>query len=180
MHRTKQQSVLAYIGLGSNMGDREDLLKEAVSLLHHPPSIDVICCSSLYETEPVGYVDQSKFLNMVIIARTVYSSHQLFESMVSIEKKLGRKRDIRWGPRTIDLDLLIYGSEVLETPDLVIPHPRMHERGFVLVPLKEIIAEGQPLQFEWVNVSLEKLDGKDGVMLWKKVNWHRESGLFAN
>lgn len=180
MHHGNQSSVLAFIGIGSNMGDREQLLKEAISHLHNPSAIDVVCCSSMYETEPVGYIEQAAFLNMVVAVRTTCSAHELFECMVNIEQKLGRARNIRWGPRTIDLDLLMYGDEELTSEDLIIPHPRMHERGFVLIPFQEVIVKEKLSRFESVNSSLEKLDGKGGVILWKKVNWDNELGLFAN
>jgi 2-amino-4-hydroxy-6-hydroxymethyldihydropteridine diphosphokinase len=170
----------AYLGLGSNMGERELLLQQAVNLLHQSPSVEVIRCSNIYETDPVGFVDQSLFLNMVIAVKTTLSPHELFAVMVKVEKNLGRTRHVRWGPRTIDVDLLMYEDVKLTTADLVIPHSRMHERGFVLIPLLEIIDRGQVEDLESAKSSLEKLDGKDGVVLWRQVNWHRESGHFAS
>jgi 2-amino-4-hydroxy-6-hydroxymethyldihydropteridine diphosphokinase len=178
MNSTNQQTALAYISLGSNIGDREHLLQEAITLLHQPPFIDVVSCSSIYDTEPVGYLDQSSFLNMVIAVSTTGSPHELFTAMMAVEKDLGRTRDIRWGPRTIDLDLLLYGNVELKTSELTIPHPRMHERCFVLIPLAELIEEGQAS--EGIKESIEKRCGKDGVVLWKTVNWHRELGRFVN
>ena len=124
--------------------------------------------SGIYETEPVGYVDQSAFLNMVIQIHTDLSPEALLVTLLAIENRLGRTRDLRWGPRTIDLDLLLYGDHQLTTPDLIIPHPRMHERAFVLVPLSEVLYARQDALFESISAHLEKLEGKEGVILWKK------------
>ena len=128
----------SYLSLGSNMGDRLEMLKQAVSSLKEHPSIDVLKISSLYETDPVGFTEQDPFLNMVIYLQTNLSAHELLDACQSIENELNRKREIRWGPRTIDLDILLYNHNEMNTDRLVIPHPRMHERAFVLVPLLEL------------------------------------------
>ena len=131
--------IIAYIGLGSNMGDREAHIRTAVDLLAEAGR--VVSVSSLYETEPVGYGDQEDFLNAVAQVETALSAEDLLALCGSIENRLGRLRTIAWGPRTIDLDILLYGDAVLNTPSLTVPHPRMAERKFVLAPLAEIAPE---------------------------------------
>lgn len=164
----RERSIAAYVALGSNINNREQYLQDAITALNQEPGIFVTGLSSIYETEPVGYVDQSAFLNMVVQIQTVIPAEDLLSKLLAIENRLGRKRDVRWGPRTIDLDLLLYGDEQLTTPDLIIPHPRMHERAFVLVPLLEVLYERQDAAFEFISANLEKLEGKEGVVLWKK------------
>lgn len=128
----------SYLSLGSNMGNRLEMLKQAVRLLKEHPSIVVLKISSLYETDPVGFTEQDPFLNMVIYLQTDLSAPELLDACQSIENELNRKRKIRWGPRTIDLDILLYNHDEMKTDRLIIPHPRMHERAFVLVPLLEL------------------------------------------
>ncbi|UJF33092.1 2-amino-4-hydroxy-6-hydroxymethyldihydropteridine diphosphokinase [Paenibacillus hexagrammi] len=165
---TPNQAVTAYLALGSNIEDREAYLLQAIDRLHGHPHITVTAISGIYETEPVGYVDQSAFLNMVIEITTDLPAQELLTVMLAIEQQLGRTRDIRWGPRTIDLDMLMYGEEQIMTPDLIIPHPRMQERAFVLVPLSEVLSGRKQAAFEHINAQLMKLDGKEGITLWKK------------
>ncbi|MDD9272069.1 2-amino-4-hydroxy-6-hydroxymethyldihydropteridine diphosphokinase [Paenibacillus sp. GCM10023248] len=164
----RERSVTAYVALGSNIDDREQFLQDAITALNQESGIVVTGVSSMYETDPVGYVDQSAFLNMVVQIQTNLPAEELLHTLLAIETRLGRKRDVRWGPRTIDLDLLLYGDERHTTPDLIIPHPRMHERAFVLVPLSEVLYERQDRAFEFISAQLEKLEGKEGVVLWKK------------
>ncbi|NEW09563.1 2-amino-4-hydroxy-6-hydroxymethyldihydropteridine diphosphokinase [Paenibacillus sp. SYP-B3998] len=164
----QEQGITAYLALGSNIDNREFYLQQAIAELNEQDGITVTAVSSIYETEPVGYVDQSAFLNMVLEVRTVLSAEVLLSVMLAIENHLGRTRDLRWGPRTIDLDMLLYGEHRLTTPDLVVPHPRMHERAFVLVPLAEVLYNRQDAAFEFISAQLEKLEGKEGVVLWKK------------
>lgn len=128
----------AYIALGTNIEPREDYLEKATQLLQSNPTISLLQKSSIYETVPVGYKDQADFLNMVLEIQTSFSSEELLTVCQEIEQELGRKRIIRFGPRTIDLDILLFNQENKKTERLTIPHPRMHERGFVLVPLHEI------------------------------------------
>jgi 2-amino-4-hydroxy-6-hydroxymethyldihydropteridine diphosphokinase len=128
--------VIAYIGLGSNRGDRIGTCRRALELLNRAGT--VVKVSSFYCTEPVGYEQQEEFVNAVAKFETGLSPGGLLAACRAIENELGRVRLIRWGPRTIDLDILLYGNDVIETPDLVIPHPQMDVRGFVLVPLAEI------------------------------------------
>jgi 2-amino-4-hydroxy-6-hydroxymethyldihydropteridine diphosphokinase len=134
-------SVTAYIGLGSNLGDRMFHLREAIRLLDTHPGIRVTRLSSVYETAPVGFLDQPDFCNMVAEVRTTLSAYGLLRAMLETERTLHRVRTVRWGPRTIDLDLLLYGEEVIRQNCLEVPHPRMAERAFVLVPLYEIAGD---------------------------------------
>lgn len=129
---------IAYIALGTNQGDRENFLKTAIKLLGDSPHISLLDHSSIFETEPVGYTEQPSFLNMVIKIATSLTAGELLELTQKLEKDLGRKRDIHWGPRTIDLDILLYNHENIELEHLKVPHPRMFERAFVIVPLLEI------------------------------------------
>ncbi|AUD12576.1 MULTISPECIES: 2-amino-4-hydroxy-6-hydroxymethyldihydropteridine diphosphokinase [unclassified Planococcus (in: firmicutes)] len=128
-----------YLSLGSNLGDRKAQLQEAVRLLQTNPSISNIKMSSIYETAPVGYLDQHAFLNLVIRLETSLSPLELLDICQEIEQALHRERLVRWGPRTVDLDVLLYGQEQVATERLTIPHPRMYERAFVLVPLQELM-----------------------------------------
>jgi 2-amino-4-hydroxy-6-hydroxymethyldihydropteridine diphosphokinase len=131
--------MLAYVGLGSNMGDRERMLWSAVHMLTFNPEVEVVAMSSIRETDPVGIVDQPPFLNAAIAIDTELEPRALLDLLLSIERELGRTRDgPRFGPRTIDLDLLLYGDEIVEEPGLTIPHPRLHERRFALEPLAEL------------------------------------------
>lgn len=130
---------LVYIGFGANLGDRERSIRRAVELLESGPGIEVVAVSSLRETDPVGYLEQPKFLNGAAALRTELSPRALLERLLEIERELGRERSgPRYGPRTIDLDLLLYGSEEIDEPGLQIPHPRLAEREFVLEPLAEL------------------------------------------
>ena len=128
----------AYVGLGSNLGDREARLRAALDLLAASREVSVTATSSFRETEPVGYIDQPNFLNAAAAVETTLTAPELLEELLAIERKLGRERGVRFGPRTIDLDLLLYGDEIVVTPALQIPHPRLHERRFALEPLLEL------------------------------------------
>lgn len=127
-----------YIGLGTNIEPRESYLKKAIHQLFQHDAINITKQSSIYETEPVGFTEQSHFLNMVLEINTSLTPLALLDVCQGIESHLGRERVIRFGPRTIDLDILLYNNENMKTERLTIPHPRMHERGFVLIPLAEI------------------------------------------
>lgn len=130
---------LVYVGLGSNLGDREQTIRGALARIEADPEIDVVAVSSLRETDPVGYTDQPKFVNGAAALRTELSPKALLERLLQIERELGRERSgPRYGPRTIDVDLLLYGSEEVDEPGLRIPHPRLAERAFVLEPLAEL------------------------------------------
>ena len=130
----------AYLGLGANLGDRLANLQRAVDLLAEVSGLRVARSSRVYETEPVGGPEQPEYLNAVVEVETDLAPHDLLEACLSLETRMGRVRAEPWGPRTIDVDVLTYGDETVDEPDLVIPHPRMHERGFVLVPLAELTA----------------------------------------
>jgi len=148
--------VIAYIGLGSNLGDRQATLRQAVRRLGTYGR--VVAVSSLYETEPVGYRDQPWFLNAVVALETTLGPRELLAALLAIERDFGRERTFRNAPRTLDLDLLLYDGLVEQSEDLSIPHPRLHERSFVLVPLAEIAPElSHPLFAVPVRVLLERL-----------------------
>ncbi|HHV61504.1 MAG TPA: 2-amino-4-hydroxy-6-hydroxymethyldihydropteridine diphosphokinase [Firmicutes bacterium] len=134
-------SVIAYLGLGSNLGDREENLRRALRLLGDEPGVRLLRVSPLYETDPVGYTEQDPFLNAVAEVETTLDPHQLLSWVLDIERRLGRVRSVRWGPRTIDIDILLYNNLVMRDKDLEIPHPRMWQRGFVLVPLADLNAD---------------------------------------
>jgi 2-amino-4-hydroxy-6-hydroxymethyldihydropteridine diphosphokinase len=130
---------LVYIGLGSNLGDREGTIRRALELLAAGGDIEVEAVSSLRETDPVGYTEQPRFLNGAAALRTDLAPRALLERMQEIEHELGRDRSgPRFGPRTIDLDLLLYGGERIDEPGLQVPHPGLTERRFVLEPLAEL------------------------------------------
>ncbi len=130
-----------FVGLGSNLGDRQSFIERAIALLEATPGIELLALASLYETEPVGYKDQPMFLNTVVEIRSYLSAQKLLARLKEIERQLGRKKRERWGPREIDLDLLLYGEQIIEDSELKIPHPELHRRRFVLVPLVEIAPE---------------------------------------
>ena len=132
----------AYVGLGANLGDREATLRRAVDLLAEEDGVKVVSVSRLRETDPVGVVDQPRFLNGAVAIETSLSPRGLLEALLRIEAALGRVRGAtRWGPRAIDLDLLVYGDEQIDEPGLHVPHPRLHERAFALEPLAELAPE---------------------------------------
>ncbi len=136
------QKVRAYVGLGANLGDREGTIRRALALLGSRPGIDVAAVSTLRETDPVGYLDQPRFLNGAAALDTTLPARALLATLLDVERELGRTRDgPRLGPRTLDLDLLLYGEETLAEPGLAVPHPRLHERAFVLEPLAELDPE---------------------------------------
>ena len=128
----------AYVGLGANLGNTEETLRRALALLGAVDGVDVIAVSELRATDPVGLVDQPRFLNGAAAIDTTLSARELLDSLLAIERTLGRIRGERWGARTIDLDLLLYGDEIVDEPGLTVPHPRTHERRFVLEPLAEL------------------------------------------
>lgn len=131
-------AVSAYVGIGSNMGDRLENLRSAAGDLARTPGVRFVRSSSVYETSPVGGPEQGDFLNAAVEISTELEPHPLLEALQHIENELGRVRAERFGPRTIDLDLLLYDDEQIDDPELTVPHPRMHERAFVVVPLTEL------------------------------------------
>jgi len=129
----------AYIGIGSNLGERELTIREALALIAADPELHLEAVSSVRETDPVGVTDQPRFLNAAIRVATELAPRPLLERLLTVELQLGRVRSgERYGPRTIDLDLLLYGDEVVDEPGLCVPHPRLAERRFVLEPLAEL------------------------------------------
>jgi 2-amino-4-hydroxy-6-hydroxymethyldihydropteridine diphosphokinase len=155
-----------YLGLGSNIGDRERLLRQAVAYIDRVPEIAVVHCSSIYETEPVGYTNQSAFLNAVIRIKTRLSPTDLLASCMDIEQQLQRERLVKWGPRTIDIDILLYDDLQISTPVLSIPHPLMGERFFVLIPLAEINPH-LTWYGETVEQYIDKLGEQQGITCYK-------------
>ena len=130
-----------YIGLGSNMGFKRRNIETAIDNIENIPGVDLVKKSSLYETDPWGKTDQDKFLNQVIMIETALGADELLDYLLEIEIKMGRQRLEKWGPRVIDLDILLYGDQVIQTERLRVPHPHMRERLFVLIPLQEIGTE---------------------------------------
>lgn len=159
----------AYLALGANIGDREASLREAVRRLRES-GCKVTAASSLYLTRPVGVLDQPDFLNAVIRVQTTLTPHGLLKLCVSIEETLGRERTIRWGPRVIDIDILIYEGIALDDPELVLPHPRMIERAFVLVPLAEIAPELEVAEGLSARQAADRVD-RSGVELAGNGSW---------
>ena len=132
----------AYVGLGGNLGDREAAIRRALVMLSERSGVEVVLVSSLRETDPVGFLDQPRFLNGAAMIETMLAPRELLDQLLYVERELGRVRNgTRYGPRTIDLDLLLYGDAVVEEPGLTIPHPHLHEREFVLEPLAELDPE---------------------------------------
>jgi 2-amino-4-hydroxy-6-hydroxymethyldihydropteridine diphosphokinase len=130
----------SYLGLGSNLGDRLENLRRSLDLLEER-GIAVLRSSRVYETDPVGGPEQPDYLNAVVEVESPGSARELLEACLEVEATMGRVREERWGPRVIDLDVLSFGTESIDEPDLQVPHTRMHERGFVLIPLLELDAD---------------------------------------
>jgi len=128
----------AFVGIGSNLGDREGNFRQAVELLSAEDGVDVVAVSEIRETDPVGPVEQGPFLNGAVRIETDLAPRELLERLLAVEERLGRVRRERWGPRTIDLDLLLYGDDIVDEPGLTVPHPRLHERRFALEPLSDL------------------------------------------
>ncbi|WP_077303766.1 2-amino-4-hydroxy-6-hydroxymethyldihydropteridine diphosphokinase [Terribacillus halophilus] len=157
----------AWIALGSNIQPKEVYLQQAVQQLADSRDIVLKQVSTVYETEPVGYEEQDQFLNLVVEVDTSLTPQELLHTCQQIEQELGRERIIRWGPRTVDLDILLYSTENMNIEELILPHPRMHERAFVLVPLAEIAPQlslnGRKVK-EWLDtMTAEEVQG---VRVW--------------
>jgi len=134
--------IRAYVGLGANLGDREATMRAALERLARVDGVRVVAVSGFRETDPVGLLDQPRFLNAAATVETTLAPRELLDALLTVERSLGRTRDgARYGPRTIDLDLLLYGDAVVEEPGLTVPHPRLHERHFALEPLHELDPE---------------------------------------
>lgn len=141
MRQGNRKDVIIFIGVGSNLGDRSKNIAQALGLLRQNSKFTDIKVSSVYETDPVGMTQQPKFLNCVVQLRTQVCAHDILNILHEIEKKLHRKRTKRFGPRTIDLDILLYGDDIINDETLSVPHPRMHKRKFVLASLHELAPE---------------------------------------
>lgn len=163
------QSVITYLGLGGNLGNRLAGLTEALALLDATPAMRMLSCSSVYETEPWGVVDQPRFLNLAAGFETTLSPPDLLAVCKQVESQVGRTESYRWGPRQIDVDILLYGDAVVRStqPDLQIPHARLADRAFALVPLAEIAPDAvAPGLGRHVHQLLSNVDGNEGVARW--------------
>jgi 2-amino-4-hydroxy-6-hydroxymethyldihydropteridine diphosphokinase len=160
---------VAYVGLGSNLNDKINNLDRAIDLVGRSPGTRVLRKSSIYQTEPVGVKEQPDFLNMVLEIDTALSPFELLDFLQGVEQTMARKKEIRWGPRNIDLDLLLYEDEVIDSERLILPHPGMHLRKFVLVPLAEIARDKIHPVFKKTIVNLlEDLKENSKVELLKR------------
>ena len=156
---------LVYVGFGSNIGDRLAYIQNAIHALSETEGITLQKISSVYQTDPVGYETQAQFLNGVAAIQTDLPPLCLLHTLKNIESEVGRQHRIRWGPREIDLDILIYGDLCFQTEKLVIPHPEMHRRRFVLAPLVEIAPDlVPPVLKETVQTLLERLEDDKSVL----------------
>lgn len=159
-----------YLSIGTNIGERYENLQRAIRLLMGTEGVEVVRISSVYETAAVGYTDQADFLNIAVYVKTEHASGKMLEICQSIENELGRVREFRWGPRIIDLDILLYNHENIETESLIVPHPRMYERAFVLVPLIDITPTPANKQLQLAHLTMEQLNREaEGVVLWRTV-----------
>ena len=152
------------VALGANLGDRMDILRRALAALAALPRTRVLKTSDVYETDPVGYVDQPAFLNAAVLLETDLSPRALLGACLGIEAAMGRVRTALNGPRTLDLDLLLYEGQTLQGEELTLPHPRMGERAFVLVPLADVFPEGCALGMDF-SAQLEAV-GRQGISRW--------------
>lgn len=161
---------IVYLALGSNLGDRFEYLRFAIDQLKKDKNIMVSNCSSVYETSPVGFVEQGDFLNMVLEIKTTYAPLELLKKTQAIEGDSGRVTKFKWGPRTLDLDILLYNQENINLDILKVPHPRMFTRGFVIIPLREITAD---IYFPTIDKTIEQLyqelSEEEGVRVWKRL-----------
>ena len=160
------EPVAVYLGLGSNLGDRQENLDRALDLLSQ--RLGALQISSVYDTEPIGNINQPRFLNMVCQAYTGLAPMELLTLVKGIELKIGRAPGKPNAPRPIDIDILFYGDQIIEAPELVIPHPKLTERAFVLVPLDEIASDlVHPVSGKKVKELLERVKEKQGVFKWE-------------
>lgn len=153
----------AFIAFGSNQGDRMENLKKALAALNDQHGLSLVGVSAVYETAPVGVTDQPSFLNMVAVFHSALTAEALLEVTQSIEQAGGRERKERWGPRTIDLDILRHGTDMIDTAYLQIPHPRMMERAFVLIPLLDVARHDPDLSEDVLNEALQSCADRNDV-----------------
>jgi 2-amino-4-hydroxy-6-hydroxymethyldihydropteridine diphosphokinase len=168
--KAARMDYIAYLGLGSNIGDRVANLMSAIQSLGKLGT--VVSVSPLYETEPVGYADQPWFLNCALALKTYLAPEEVLDATLSIEGEMGRIRTVPKGPRIIDLDILFWGDQVLDTPELTIPHPALHERRFVLAPLEEIAPDFRhPIRRKTVKEMLRELPEGYAVRKFNDSRW---------
>ena len=152
----------AYLGLGTNMGDKQAYLKEACKIISDNPNINIVKISKVYKTKAWGYTNQDDFLNICIEVDTNLSPEELLEVCHEVENKLNRVRVIRWGPRTIDVDILFFNNIISTDENLTLPHPRIKERAFVLIPLmdlnKELVIDNKTISYYLSNLEKEELE----------------------
>jgi len=171
---TEQKPVMAYVGLGANLGDPARQLHEALARLAATEEIEIIKVSSFYLNPPLGPPDQPWYVNAVAQLRTRLAPEELLRVLHRVEREMGRFRQARWGPRVLDLDLLLYDGEILSGADLKLPHPEMHRRSFVLVPLAEIAPQAwHPVLNKSATELLAELDPEDREALQKLANPER-------
>ncbi len=165
-------SEVVYLSLGSNLGQRRELLLAAIERLRRVGR--VVSVSSVYETQPVGVADQPWFLNCAVAVESKHPPEQLLNEILAIERDMGRERTRKKGPRKIDLDILLFGERVVDSPELIIPHPAMHQRRFVLEPLAEIAPQAcHPLLKKTVRELLAEFDDGQTVRRIEAKNDHR-------
>jgi 2-amino-4-hydroxy-6-hydroxymethyldihydropteridine diphosphokinase len=169
------------LGLGSNMGEREQNLQQALRLLEEAGSVQIEKISSMYETAPYGVKDQADFLNMAVLVQTRLSPEELLKKCLAAEQAMGRIRTRHWGPRIIDIDILTYNRIEMDAPELTLPHPGLVHRPFVLIPLLEIapklcLANGRTV--EETTAALGKMDWQE-VRLYKRVGWDSVKKCFV-
>ena len=161
-----------YLSLGSNLGDRRAHLKKALGLLGE--SVDIVSVSSVYDTEPVGVGEQPRFLNLVCRVNTNIGPMQLLSLIKGIESSMGRDISLKNVPRVIDIDIILYGDTIMESPDLIIPHARMQERAFVLVPFAEIAPDVvHPVSGERIDELASRVEGRNGVSKKRRLEGYR-------
>jgi len=154
---------IVYLALGTNLGDRKNSLREALQSL--PPQVEILAVSRLYETAPAYVLDQPAFLNIAVQGRTSLSPADLLTFLKQLEEGIGRRKTVRYGPREIDVDIIFYDDLIVDLPGLQIPHPRLHERGFVLRPLADIAPDFMhPALKQTVAELLADLPGNDGIL----------------
>ena len=161
-----------YLSLGSNLGDRRANLKKALRLLSE--GVEIVKVSSVYDTEPIDVGEQQRFLNLMCCVNTNISPVQLLSFIKDIESSMGRDLSLRNVPRVVDIDIIFYGDIIIESPELVIPHPRMRERAFVLVPFAEIAPEVvHPVTGERIGDLAARVEGRDGVVKKRRLEGYR-------
>lgn len=169
------------IGLGSNIGERDQNLRHALGMLEADSSIRIEKVSSIYETAPFGVMDQDDFLNMVVAVKTKLSPEKLLQKCLAVESAMGRVRSRHWGPRIIDLDLLIYDALQMQTDHLTLPHPGIGKRAFVMIPMRDVAVDvllPGGLTIDSLLAGLTE-SGRQEVRLWKKVEWDSTRKCFV-